>query len=74
VGKSLYSPKCAPQGHLEMKPRHLSEHIIVALDGAHFTWTKRDGIPDTCRRVALHTPPSDKPVIRAVAEHLELNE
>jgi hypothetical protein len=23
-----------------MEPRHLSEHIIVALDGAHFTWTK----------------------------------
>jgi hypothetical protein len=38
VGRSLYSPKCAPEGHLEMEPRHLSEHIIVALDGAHFTW------------------------------------
>jgi hypothetical protein len=29
VARSLYLPKCAPEGHLEVEPRHLSEHIIA---------------------------------------------
>ncbi len=29
MGRSLYSPKCAPEGYLEMEPHHISEHIIV---------------------------------------------